>query len=82
MANGNFEKRGQYEAAQSLLISNQKIHEHAGRFHLLDGGEIYYQIIGQEGPWVTAVPGGRHSHTDLKGLAQENCLQGISDYHP
>jgi len=54
----------------------QFINEDDRRFRLPDGGEINYQIIGQEGPWVSVIQGGRHSLTELKGFSQKIASRG------
>jgi pimeloyl-ACP methyl ester carboxylesterase len=42
----------------------------------INGAKIYYEIIGQTGPWVAAIPGGRHSHTEIEELTRAIASRG------
>jgi pimeloyl-ACP methyl ester carboxylesterase len=41
----------------------------------IDGAEIHYEVIGQHGPWMTAIPGGRHPLCEVEDLAS-----GLADH--
>lgn len=43
---------------------------------LINGAEIYYEILGYRGPWVTTILGGRRPSTEAKTLARAIASRG------
>lgn len=42
----------------------------------INGAQIYYEIIGRNGPWVAAIPGGRFPLTSIKGFTRAIAFRG------
>jgi pimeloyl-ACP methyl ester carboxylesterase len=43
---------------------------------LINGAKIYYEIIGHNGPWVAAIPGGRHALSEIEELTRAIASRG------
>jgi pimeloyl-ACP methyl ester carboxylesterase len=42
----------------------------------INGATIYYEIFGHNGPWVAAIPGGRHPHSEIEKLTRAIASRG------
>jgi hypothetical protein len=42
----------------------------------INGAKIYSEIIGHNGPWVAAIPGGRHAHSEIEELTRAIASRG------
>lgn len=41
------------------------------------GVEIFYRVVGKDGPWIAIIPGGRRGHDELVPLAEKISAQGF-----
>jgi pimeloyl-ACP methyl ester carboxylesterase len=41
------------------------------------GVEIFYQVIGKDGPWIAMIPGGRRGHDEMVPLAEKIAAHGF-----
>jgi len=43
----------------------------------MDGADVYYEVVGGEGPWMAVISGGRHPLSEVEDLATELAARGF-----